>query len=374
MVEVLEVKSKKQQKEFLKFPLELYKNNPCFVPPLWMDEKQIFQKDYVYNDTCESVYYNAYIDGRIVGRISGIIQNAANLKNNEKRIRFTRFDCIEDFEVAKALFEAVEKWAVEHGMDTACGPLGFSDLEREGLLIEGFDQLSTFEEQYNAPYYQDYIEKLGYVKEVDWTECKITAPTDEEYENMCKMSDFVMRRYKLKFAPARNINDWIRKYADQFFDILDKSYDLLYGTVPFTDNMKKTMITNFKLIIKMKYVVALQDENDKVVCVGLCFPSLAKAVQKSQGKLTPAGLCRILHAINHPEIIDLALIGVEPEWLNRGVSAVLCKGIADIVKQPGIKFAETNLNLEDNAAIQNMWKRFGHEYHKKRRSYVKELK
>lgn len=374
MVEVLEVKSKKQQKEFLKFPLELYKNNPCFVPPLWMDEKQIFQKDYVYNDTCESVYYNAYIDGRIVGRISGIIQNAANLKNNEKRVRFTRFDCIEDFEVAKALFEAVEKWAVEHGMDTACGPLGFSDLEREGLLIEGFDQLSTFEEQYNAPYYQDYIEKLGYVKEVDWTECKITAPTDEEYENMCKMSDFVMRRYKLKFAPARNINDWIRKYADQFFDILDKSYDLLYGTVPFTDNMKKTMITNFKLIIKMKYVVALQDENDKVVCVGLCFPSLAKAVQKSQGKLTPAGLCRILHAINHPEIIDLALIGVEPEWLNRGVSAVLCKGIADIVKQPGIKFAETNLNLEDNAAIQNMWKRFGHEYHKKRRSYVKELK
>lgn len=374
MVEVLEVKSKKQQKEFLKFPLELYKNNPCFVPPLWMDEKQIFQKDYVYNDTCESVYYNAYIDGRIVGRISGIIQNAANQKNNEKRVRFTRFDCIENFEVAKALFEAVEKWAMEHGMDTACGPLGFSDLEREGLLIEGFDQLSTFEEQYNAPYYQDYIEKLGYVKEVDWTECKITAPTDEEYENMCKMSDFVMRRYKLKFAPARNINDWIRKYADQFFDILDKSYDLLYGTVPFTDNMKKTMITNFKLIIKMKYVVALQDENDKVVCVGLCFPSLAKAVQKSQGKLTPAGLCRILHAINHPEIIDLALIGVEPEWLNRGVSAILCKGIADIVKQPGIKFAETNLNLEDNAAIQNMWKRFGHEYHKRRRSYVKELK
>ncbi|MDO4852615.1 MAG: N-acetyltransferase, partial [Clostridia bacterium] len=176
MVTIREVRTRKEQREFLNFPLDLYRENPNFVPPLYGDEKKIFCKNYVYYDTCEAVYYNAYRDGKIVGRISGILQKAANEKNHEKRVRFTRFDAIDDQEVASALFGAVEAWAKQKGMDTICGPLGFSDLEREGLLIEGFDQLSTFEEQYNAPYYQKLIEALGYRKEVDWTESKIYPP------------------------------------------------------------------------------------------------------------------------------------------------------------------------------------------------------
>ena len=158
MITVKEVQTKREQREFLNFPLDLYRGNPYFVPPLYGDEKKIFRKDYIYNDTCEAVYYNAYRDGKMVGRISGILQKAANEKYNEKRVRFTRFDAIDDQAVADALFGAVEAWAKARGMDTICGPLGFSDLEREGLLIEGFDQLSTFEEQYNAPYYQKLIE------------------------------------------------------------------------------------------------------------------------------------------------------------------------------------------------------------------------
>ena len=372
--EIKPVRTKGQQKEFMKFPLDLYKGNPYFVPPLWMDEKKIFSSDYSYYDTCKAEYFLAYdSDGKVVGRISGIIQGASNAKNNEKRVRFDRFDCIEDFEVAKALFAAVEEWALAQGMDTACGPLGFSDLEREGLLVDGFDQLSTFEEQYNAPYYADFIERLGYVKEVGWLESKIRKPDPESYAEMKKMAEFVMRRYKLRIAPSKNGKDFVNRYLDGFFDIVDRSYEKLYGTVPFTENMKKTMVENFNLIIDNRYAIAILDENERVICIGVCFPSLARALQKSGGRLTPCALLRLLKAIRHPEIIDLGLIGVDPEYLNRGVSAIVCWQLATMLQNPRIKWAETNLNLEDNDAILNMWKRFDSQPHKKRNAYVKKL-
>ena len=373
MIEVRQVKSWKEKRDFLNFPLKLYEDNPYFVPPLYMDEKKVFRKDYVYYDTCEAVYYNAYDDGKMVGRISGILQSAANEKNHEKRIRFTRFDAVDRPEVSEALFKAVEDWGRNKGMEYICGPLGFSDLEREGLLIDGFDQLATFEEQYNAPYYQEHIEKLGYEKEVDWFESKV-RPKKETAAEMKKMSEFIMKRYHLHMGTARNINEFLEKYADSFFELLEKSYNKIYGTVPFTDNMKKMMIDNFKLIIKLKYVGVVLDENEKMVCLGLCFPSLSKAVQKSKGKLTPAGAVRILRAANHAEIIDLGLIGVDPEWENRGVSIVIADLLYEMLTREEIEHAETNLNLEDSAAIRNLWKqRFDSEEHKKRRSYIKKL-
>ena len=372
MIEIREAKSRREQRRFLDFPIRLYRDNPYFVPPLYMDERKIFRKDYVYYDTSEAVYYNAYKDGVMAGRISGIIQHAANGKNGQKRVRFTRFDVIDDFEVAKALFDAVEKWGASKGMDTICGPLGFSDLEREGLLIDGFDQMSTYEEWYNAPYYADFIDRLGYVKEVDWNESRITAPADYDGD-LDKLSDFIMKRYKLRFGPAKNVNDFLDKYADGLFEILDKSYDQLYGTVPFTDGMKKLMIDNFRLLISLDFVAVVLDENDKVVLIGVTLPSIAEAVQKSRGRLTPACIYRILKSKAKPEIVDLALIGVDPEWLNRGVSTTVAAALVHMLQKPGIKYAETNLNLEDNYAIQNLWKRFGREIHKRRRSYVKKL-
>lgn len=372
MVEIREVKTKKQQREFLNFPLKLYKGNPYFVPPLWMDEKKIFRSDYVYYDTCEASYFNAYRDGTMVGRISGILQKVSNEKHGERRVRFTRFDAINDKEVAKALFDAVETWALSKGMDTVCGPLGFSDLEREGLLIEGFDQLSTFEEQYNADYYGALIESCGYGKEVDWVESKIFPPekTDEELK---KMTDFVMERYDLHFGTAKNVNDFLRKYKDGFFDLLDEAYVDIYGTVPFTDNMKKMMIDNFKLIIDLKFVTVLLDKDDKIVCLGLCFPSIAKALQKSSGRLTPVAIVRVLRDIKHPKVIDLGLVAVAPEYLNRGVSSVIMTAMGEMLRNNGIEHAETNLNLEENYAIRNMWKRFSSVEHKRRRSYVKKI-
>lgn len=373
-IEIKKVRTKKEQREFLEFPLRMYKNNPCFVPPLYADEKKIFEKDFVYNDTCVAEYFLAIRDGRIVGRISAIIQKASNLKTGEKRVRFTRFDSINDKAVAEALFGAVEDFARVNGMDTVCGPLGFSDLEREGLLIEGFDELSTFEEQYNAEYYQTLLDSCGYKKEVDWVESKIYLPEDpESVAAMEKMSDFVMKRYGLHIGEAKNVKDFLNRYADGFFELLDVAYDGLYGTVPFTDGMKKMMMDNFRLIIDLKHVVVILNEENKIVCLGICFPSLAKALRKSNGHLTPAALVRVLKAIKKPKIIDLGLIAVDPAYLNRGVNAIVASGLMKMLQNDGVEYAETNLNLEDNLAIQSQWKRFKSVQHKRRRSYIKML-
>ncbi len=373
MVEIIPVTTKKQQKEFLNFPLRLYRDCPYFAPPLYMDEKKIFRKDYVYHDTCEAGYWLAVRDGKTVGRISAILQKASNRKTGEKRVRFTRFDAINDEETAHALFAAVETFARERGMDTVCGPLGFSDLEREGLLIEGFDELSTFEEQYNYDYYAPLIESCGYGKEVDWLERKVYGAAPAEEEEMKKVTEYVMTRYRLRFGEAANTKDFIARYAEGFFHLLDVGYDGLYGTVPFTDGMKKMMIDNFNLIIDMKNVAVILNEENRVVCLGICFPSLAKALQKSGGRLTPAALVRVLRAIRRPKILDLGLIAVDPAYLNRGVNAIMTSELMRMLRESDIEYAETNLCLEDNYAIQNMWKRFRCEQHKRRRSYVKHL-
>ncbi len=372
MITIKEVKTAKEQKQFIDFPLRLYRNNPYFVPPLYGDERAMFKKDFIYNDCCDIISFLAYDGETVVGRIQGIIQRAANEKNRERRVRFTRFDAVNHTEVAAKLFQAVEKWGRAKGMNTVVGPLGFSDLEREGLLVEGFDQLSTFEEQYNYEYYGALIESLGYEKEVDWTESKIYPP-DEDDGTMQKMADFVMKRYNLHFGEAKNIDDFIKKYGDDFFGLIDKGYENLYGTVPFTEGMKKEIIKSFKLIVDLKHVAIILDENEKAVCIGICFPSIAKAVQRSQGKLTPAALVRLLRAIKKPSVIDLGLVAVDPAYLNRGISTAISAEVLKMLQNDGIEYAETNLNLETNAAIQNQWKRFKEVKHKRRRAYVKKL-
>ena len=373
MIVVKKVETKKQIKEFVNFPLKLYKNNPNFVPPLYMDELAIFKDNFVYNDQAESVFFIAYLDNEVVGRISGILQHASNLKWNQKRVRFTRFDSIDNQDVANALFEALEVWAKEKKMEEIVGPLGYSDLEREGLLIEGFDELSTFEEQYNYPYYQRLIENIGFVKEVDWTERKIYLPKEID-PRIHHLSEHVMQKYNLKIAKVKNTNEFLKRYGDAFFEILDKTYSDLYQTVPITDKVKKTTIKSFKLIVDMKYAGVIVDENDNVVCFGLCFPSIAKAVQASGGRLTIPTILKVLKALKKPKILDLALIGVLPEYQRRGINAVILDMLTKILSENNIEYAETNLNLETNSNIQNQWKNFDSVIHKRRRSFVKKIK
>ena len=372
MIIVKEVLTKKQEKEFLNFPLKMYKDCPYFAPPLYIDEKKIFSKKNIYSDQCESICFNAYLDGKMVGRIQGILQKVSNEKRNEKRVRFTRFDSIDDQEVANSLFNAVENWAKSLQMDTVYGPLGYSDLEREGLLIEGFDQLSTFEEQYNYSYYQKLIENCGYTKEVDWLESQLRKP-DVVDERIKRISNMMLKKYNLHFGTAKNTRDFIKKYGDKFFTILDDTYVDLYGTVPFTEKMKATMISNFKLIININNVAVICDEDENVVCFGLCFPSISEALQKSQGHLTLPALFRVHKAINHPKIIDLCLIGVESKYRQKGVSTSIIDKIMDMLVSGEIEHAETNLNLEENVAVLNQWKIFNTKQHKRRRAFIKKI-
>ena len=370
MITIEEVRTRKQQKEFINFPLKLYKGNPYYTPPLYMDEKKIFRKDFVYNDMCDSVHFNASKDGKIAGRISGILQKAANEKTGKRQVRFTHFDVIEDEEVARMLLKTIENWAVEKGMNEVVGPLSYSDLEREGLLIEGFDYPATFEESYNYPYYQGFIENYGYQKDVDWTGSRLRVPKDYDGE-VDKLAQFVMKRYNLHLGMSRNTKELIDKYVDGIFELLDKSYDLLYGTVPFTEGMKKMMLDNFKLVINVKNVAVILDENEKMICFGIAFPGIADAVRPSGGRLTPLTLLRLLKTLKKPSVIDLCLIGVDPEWLNRGVSVIVSAEMMKMLKE--VKYAETNANLEENYAIQNQWKRFDEQKIKRRRCYIKRL-
>jgi len=335
-------------------------------------EKDIFKKNYGYYDTCEAVCFNAYLDNKVVGRIQAILQKASNEKYNQKRIRFTRFDCIDNQDVANALFDKVKEYALDKNMNELVGPLGFSDLEREGLLIEGFDKLSTFEEQYNYDYYQRLIENYGFEKEVDWVEHQLRLLPSAK-ERLDKYSSLILKRFNLKVSKCKSINEFMKRYLDQFFDIIDETYKDLYGTVPFTESSKAMLVSTFKLIVNERQVKVIVDENDRVVCFGICFPSLSKAVQKSQGKLTIPCLFRLLNAIKNPKSIDLGLIGVLPEYAKKGVATILLKEIMDLMIEDNLEYAETNLNLENNISIINQWKNFDTIQHKRRRCFVMKI-
>lgn len=373
MIEIVEVISKKQRKQFVNFPLKLYKNNPYFVPPLYMDEMNLFTEKNVYNKTCESSFYLALKNGEVVGRIQGIIQKQFNEIHGEKRARFTRFDSINDEEVATKLFEAVENWAKQKGMNIMCGPLGYSDLEREGLLIEGFEELSTFEEQYNYPYYQKLIENLGYNKEIDWVESKIK--NNPKYaEKLAKVAKRSLELSGLHVADSSiSKKAYIKKYKDGFFECLDECYRELYGTVPFTEEMKNQMIDQFMLIMNKKYLLFICDKDEKVVAFALCLPGIGKSLQKSGGRLTPFALIRLLKAVKNPEIIDLGLIGVLPKYQKLGINAVALDCLVKMLSEGKVKHCETNLNLETNDNVQSQWKYFDAVNHKRRRSFIKNL-
>lgn len=374
MVEIKQVTTKKQRKQFVEFPLKLYKNNPNFVPPLYGDEMAIFKSNYVYNEQAKSIFFLAYDNGKVVGRIQGILQMASNQKWSQTRIRFTRFDAINSQEVANALFSAVEEWGKSLGMTEIVGPLGYSDLEREGLLIEGFEYLATFEEQYNYDYYQTLIENYGYQKDVDWIEHQVRMPVDRDKDmaRLKNLSGRMLQKYNLHFGSAKNTNEFVKKYADQIFRVWDEAYSQIYGCVPFTDNLKKHMLKQFKMVIDMRFIQVVLDENEQIVAFGFGFPSIAKAVQKSGGRLTIPCLIRLLKAIKHPKVLDLAIVGVVDQYRNKGVSMALF-AMFETMFSFGLEYMETNLNLEENYSILNIWKSFDTKQHKRRRCYVKQL-
>lgn len=373
MIEIKEVKGIKEINRFIDFPINLYKDNEYFVPPLRTSEKELFKKKNPYISSCDTIYYNAYLDGKIVGRISGIIQKDANEKWNQKRVRFTRFDSIDNQEVANALFDAVINWAKNKGMNEIVGPLGFNDLEREGLLIEGFDKLSTFEEQYNYDYYQKLIENYGFIKDTDWIESEIRLP-DKDVDRLCGLSEFILKRYNLTIVREKTVPIFVRKHKDEFFQLLEDTYCDLYGTCPIRKEVQKSLMVGFKLLLRSDNIIGVANDKGEMIAFGLYFPSIAKAVQKNKGCLSPIGIIRILKAIKNPDVLDYGLIGVRKDYRNKGIPSVMIKSSIELLQTGKYDHFETNLNLEDNTQIINLFNRFNRTQHKRRRSFIKEIK
>lgn len=372
MVTIKKVSTARDIKEFIELPLRLYKDCPYFVPPLYGDEKKLLRSGGC-SETAESVFYLALRDGKVVGRIQGILQKQYNEIHKTSQIRFTRFDTVNDKTVATALLSAVEDWGRERGMTEICGPLGFSDLDREGLLVEGFDEKSTFEEQYNYEYYGTLLEENGYARDVDWVEYELKMPASRN-EMLTRVAKRTMELHKLHVAstdiPKRA---YIEKYKDGFFECLDLCYRDLYGTVPISKEAQKELVDQFMMIVNKEYAVFICDENERVVGFGLCFPAIGDAVKKSGGRLTLPTLCRILAAVRNPETIDLGLVAILPEYQNAGINAVILDGMLEILSKGKVKRCETNLNLESNTAVRAQWKYFDARQHKRRRSYKKQL-
>ncbi len=372
------VTTKKQLKQFVKFQLDLYKGCEYFVPPFFSDEM-------LYLDPQKSPYQKAGAlaqcflckdeSGKIVGRVCGIVSYLYNKKNNEKRVRISRFDCIDNSEVAKLLIETVENWGREQGMEEIHGPLGFADMEREGLLIEGFDTISTLNSQYYYPYFEKMFVDNGYQKEVDWIEYRFWR-TKECDDRTGKLSDAIEKRAGIHELDVKSISWLVKNYYDEIFDVLDEAYGTLYGTVPITQEIRESLVGQFKMILKKDLISILVDENERVVGVGILMPSIAQAVHDCGGKLLPFGWIKVLKELNHPKALEMLLIGVKKEYKDKGITSIIFHHILDRIAQHynDIDFCETNLQLEDNYKVQQLFtKSFETKQMRRRRCYCKSL-
>jgi len=368
-MQIIKVTSRRDQKRFADFANQLYKGNPYYAPSLLMDEMALFDPKNAVYEFSEAEYFLAEKDGKVVGRVGLILNRQANEVWNQQRVRFTRLDFIEDIEVARLLMNTAEEWARAHGMKEVHGPMGFSDMDFEGMLIEGFDELDMFTTIYNHPYYYQYLEELGYIKSVDWIEYQIPVP-QERNEKIAKIAEMVMKRSKfrlLEFTSKRKVKKWIPK----IFDLISEAYAPLYGVFPIPEALKKQTASKFLTLINLKLVKLMVDENDDLVALAIACPSMTRAMQAGNGRLTPKGLLSILRAINHNDRMDLFFVAIKPELQGRGINAVLLDAVNRDAIEMGIKLAETGPQLETNHKIQSQWKSYSPRLHRRRRCYIK---
>lgn len=374
-VVIKEVLSKSDLRLFVDFPNKLYKNNKNFVPAFYSDDLDDWNKNknpaFEY---CEARCFLAYKNGELVGRIGAILSHKANDKWNTSRMRFSQVDFIDDHDVSKALFDTVEKWAKEKGCTQVHGPLGFTDMDREGMLVEGFDKRNMFITYYNEPYYNDHLNELGYQKDTDWIEYKVFVPdtNSDIAELLKKVANRCEVRNNLHIVKVKH--QWqFSKYVNSVFELANICYAPLYGTVDLTDKQIKRYSKKFIPLLNPKYACFVADENDKLVAFGVSAPSMAEAVKKSNGRMLPLGFIRMLRALNKNDAVDMFLIAVRPDLQKTGANAMLLYELLKSCNKNGIKYAETGPMLETNAKVLSQWKAFEKEQHKRRRCYIKNI-
>lgn len=366
---IKEVKTKRDLTKFVRFPLELYKDNENYIPALEADEKNMYNKEkngaYEY---CDSILFLAYKDNKIVGRIAGIINNKYNEKINAKHLRFSHFDVIDDFEVTKALFDAIAKWGKEKGMTEFNGPIGFIDIDRQGLLIEGFDKIGMSITNYNYPYYAEHLEKLGLKKEVDWVEYLVQIPEKMD-PRVERVSEALLKRFGFKLMKFKNLKE-IMPYIYKAFDVYNEAFYALHGTVMLTKRQIDGLIKQFAPAINFDYVPIIVDKDDNVVGVAILAPSIAKASRKAKGRMLPFGWYHLLKALNHNDTLEMYLVAIKPEYQGYGLNAILMNDVTKCAIKNGIKFAETGPELEENYKVRSQWDNYDAEIIRKRRCYI----
>ncbi len=363
-----------QLSQYVDFGINLYKGNPCYVPPLRSDDMATLSPEgNPAFDFCEAQSFMAFRNGEPVGTITAIINRAVNAKTGRKQMRFGWLEFIDDAEVADALFDAVSAWGRERGMTEIVGPMGFSDLDPEGMLIEGFDEMGTMATIYNPPYYPEHMERLGFRKEVDWIEYRITIP-DGIPEKHVRIADLISRKYNLHTAKLTSKKKLKAQYGQAVFELVNEAYADLYGFVPLTQRQIEHYIDVYLGILRLDDISLVVDADDRLIALGISMPSLSQALRKSNGRLLPFGWYHLLRAIQgHSDVVDLLLVAVKPEYQSKGVNALIFAELIPRYIANGYKFAESNVELEGNGNVQKQWEYFERRQHRRRRAFVKEL-
>ena len=374
-VEIVEVLTKGDLWKWIKFPIRFYKKNSAFTPFLNMDEFDLFSGSLKKNpayEFCETKLFLAYKDGKIVGRIAGLINHAYNKKWGKNAIRFTRFDFIDDYEVSAALFEKVIEWGRERGHEEVMGPIGFTDLDHEGMLVEGFDELNMSLTFYNHPYYLEHMERLGLKKDIDWIEYQIQVPS-ESNERLDRMFKHITDTHKYEII-TYNDRKLLREEAYKAFDLIDLAYSKLYGTVPLTPAIVEKTINDFVPLVNLDYICGVKDENGKIVAFGFLLPSTVMARKKSSGKLLPLGIFRLLKALKGKnDTLEMYIIAVDPELQARGIPVLIINTLLERLIKNGVRICETGPMLETNTAVHSLWSYFDKRQHRRRRCYIKSI-
>lgn len=375
MIEVRQIEpTRRNLLRFINFQIDLYRGNDYFVPPLVLDDLGTLSADKnPAFDFCEAAYFMAYRDGKPVGRIAAIINRQINQKENLRICRFGFLDFVDDREVSQALFDAAENWAESKGMNKLIGPLGFTDMDREGLLIEGFEELSTMATNYNYPYYAEHLEALGYRKESDWLEFVMKVP-DRVPEKYDRIATLVKRKYNLKVKKYKDRKQAKKEYGRALFHLVNETYKDLYQYSQLTERQIEYYIDYYLDLLDMDLVTFVTDDNDKLIGIGISMPSMSRGLQKSHGKLLPFGWIHLLKGLKGKnDRVDLLLVAVHPDYQNKGVNALLFQDLIPNYIKNGYIYAESNPEMESNAKVQSQWEYFTTRQHRRRRSYAKKL-
>ena len=366
--------TRSELRRYVNFGIDLYDGNPYFVPPLVIDDINTLtpSKNPAF-DFCEAQSFMAFRNGQPVGRITGIINHVVNQRTGQNELRFGFVDFIDDAEVADALFDAVSRWGREKGMTTIVGPLGFTDMDHEGMLIDGFEEVGTMATIYNYPYYPVHMERMGFRKDADWVEFYIGI-RKEIPEKHRRIAELVQKRNNLKIKKFTSRKKVKEQYGEALFELINEAYDQLYGYSPLTKRQIQYYVDMYLSIINLDLVTVVTDADDQLVAVGISIQSFSKALQKSRGRLFPFGWFHLLNALRgKSDTVDLLLIAVKPEYQNKGVNALLFTDLIPYYNKYGFKHAESNPELEDNGKVQDQWAYFSTRQHRRRRSFRKDL-